>query len=91
VETFSSHEFFGIDLAYKDPALLVAVTASKRAPRHLDIWELLPRTNCGQCGESTCLAFAVGLLQQKHKLDECLPLMTDSSSTDRHAALEAML
>lgn len=29
---------------------LVAVTAKKRAPRHLDIWELLPRSNCGACG-----------------------------------------
>ena len=41
---------------------LTAVTAKKRAPRHLDIWELLPRTNCRQCGETACLAFAVGLL-----------------------------
>jgi 4Fe-4S ferredoxin len=69
----------------------MAVTAGKRAPRHLDIWELLPRTNCRQCGEATCLAFAVGLLQQKRKLNECLPLMTDSASAEHRAALEAML
>ena len=25
---------------------LVALKTQKRAPRHLDIWELLPRTNC---------------------------------------------
>jgi ArsR family metal-binding transcriptional regulator len=70
---------------------LVAQTAGKRAPRHLDIWELLPRTNCKQCGESSCLAFAVLLIQQKHSLDECIPLQQDPSFSDRQATLEAML
>jgi len=70
---------------------LVAQTAGKRAPRHLDIWELLPRTNCKQCGEATCLAFAVLLIQQKHSLDECIPLQQDPSFSDRRATLEAML
>lgn len=70
---------------------LVAVTARKRAPRHLDIWELLPRTNCRQCGEATCLAFAVGLLQQKRELGECAPLQGDTAFADRRATLEAML
>lgn len=70
---------------------LVAVTAKKRAPRHLDIWELLPRTNCRQCGEATCLAFAVGLLQQKRELAECLPLQSDPSFAERKATLDAML
>jgi ArsR family metal-binding transcriptional regulator len=70
---------------------LVAVTAGKRAPRHLDIWELLPRTNCRQCGEATCLAFAVGLVQQKRELSDCLPLMVDTALADRRATLEAML
>jgi len=70
---------------------LVAFTAGKRAPRHLDIWELLPRTNCKQCGDATCLAFAVGLLQQKRELAECLPLQQDLAFSDRKATLEAML
>jgi ArsR family metal-binding transcriptional regulator len=69
---------------------LVAVTQAKSAPRHLDIWALLPQTNCKQCGEATCLAFAVLLIQHKHSLDECLPLQSDLSFTDRKATLEAM-
>jgi ArsR family metal-binding transcriptional regulator len=70
---------------------LVAMTTKKRAPRHLDIWELLPRTNCKQCGEATCMAFAVGLLQKPRDLDECLPLMADPVLGERRATLEAML
>ena len=70
---------------------LVAVTQAKSAPRHLDIWALLPQTNCRQCGEATCLAFAVLLIQHKHSLEECTPLQSDGAFTDRRATLEAML
>jgi ArsR family metal-binding transcriptional regulator len=70
---------------------LIAVTAKKRAPRHLDIWELLPRTNCKQCGEATCLAFAVLLIQHKISLSECPVLVSDPAFSERQAALETML
>jgi ArsR family metal-binding transcriptional regulator len=70
---------------------LIAVPTRKRAPRHLDIWELLPRSNCGMCGESTCLAFAVAVIQQKRSLAECLSLTTDPSFDERRVTLEAML
>ena len=70
---------------------LTAVTTARRAPRHLDIYTLLPQTNCKQCGEATCLAFAVLLIQQTRSLDECLPLQQDPAFSDRRATLEAML
>jgi len=80
-----------VNAVWEKRAELVAVTARKRAPRHLDIWELLPRTNCGQCGEATCLAFAALLIQSKHRLEECVPLQGDNAFADRRATLEAML
>jgi ArsR family metal-binding transcriptional regulator len=70
---------------------LIALTTKKRAPHHLDLWELLPRTNCKQCGEATCMAFAVGLLQQNRELAECPVLMADPTLADRRATLESML
>ena len=70
---------------------LTAVTKARRAPRHLDVYTLLPQTNCKQCGEVTCLAFAVLLIQQKRSLDECLPVQQDPAFSDRRATLEAML
>jgi 4Fe-4S ferredoxin len=69
---------------------LIAVTEVRRAPRLLDIWSLLPRSNCRQCGEATCMDFAVGLLRQKWELADCLPLQTNSDFTDRLASLEVM-
>lgn len=40
----------------------------------LTIYECLPQTNCGECGESTCMAFAMKLLSGESKLNECMLL-----------------
>ena len=80
-----------INATWEKRAGLSAATERKHAPRHLDIWKLLPRSNCGLCGEATCLAFAVCVVQQKRLVTECLPLQSDSSFADRRATLEAML
>jgi acetyl-CoA decarbonylase/synthase complex subunit gamma len=37
----------------------------------LEIFKLLPKTNCKKCGMPTCLAFAMQLAQKRAKLDDC--------------------
>lgn len=37
----------------------------------LDIYKLLPKSNCGECGVPTCLAFAMKLAQKQTSLDKC--------------------
>lgn len=37
----------------------------------LDIYKLLPKTNCRQCGFSTCLAFAMQLARKAVKIEKC--------------------
>ena len=80
-----------VNATWEQRETLKAVTQARRAPRHLDVYTLLPQTNCKQCGEATCLAFAVLLIQQKRRLEECTPLQQDPAFTDRRAALEGML
>ena len=80
-----------INATWEHRTELVAVKNARHAPQWLDIWALLPQTNCKQCGEATCMAFAASLLQQKRAVSECLPLNADSSNADRQAALEAIL
>ncbi len=70
---------------------LIAVTENKRSPRPLDVWTLLPQTNCRECGEATCMAFAVGLLQEQRSVHECAPLVRDKNFSERRVSLEAML
>lgn len=80
-----------INATWSHRAELVAVTAARSAPRLLDIWALLPQTNCKQCGEATCMAFAAALLQQKRLLTECPTLDNDLSFSERRVTLETML
>lgn len=49
-------------------------------PTAIEIFKLLPKTNCGDCGFPTCLAFAMQLANQKVKLDEC-PFVSDDAKT----------
>jgi acetyl-CoA decarbonylase/synthase complex subunit gamma len=37
----------------------------------IQIYKLLPKTNCGECGVPTCLAFAMNLAAGKAELDAC--------------------
>jgi ArsR family metal-binding transcriptional regulator len=80
-----------INATWDNRAKLVAMTAKKHSPRPLDIWTLLPQTNCKKCGEATCMAFACNLLLQERELEECKPLHEDEAFDERRATLEAML
>ena len=37
----------------------------------LDIFKLLPKTNCGECGVPTCMAFAMKLAQKAANISDC--------------------
>ncbi len=50
----------------------------------LEIYKLLPKTNCKECGFPTCLAFAMKLAQKGAELADC-PYVTDEA----RAALDA--
>ncbi len=44
----------------------------------IEIFKLLPKTNCGECGVPTCLAFAMSLAAGKAELSAC-PYVTDEA------------
>lgn len=80
-----------INATWENRHELVAATAIRRAPRPLDIFSLLPQTNCKKCGEATCMAFACALLLQTRKLEECLTLRDDPAFLDRMKTIKTML
>jgi ArsR family metal-binding transcriptional regulator len=51
-----------------------------RRPRAnlMQLYRLLPRSNCAKCGCSTCLAFSAGLLEGNKQLADC-PDLTNRS------------
>ena len=56
----------------------------------LQIYGWLPKTNCHVCGEATCLAFAVRLLQGEQKLSKCVPLSTESKFSENKKIMQEM-
>jgi len=44
----------------------------------LDIYKLLPKTNCRECGFATCLAFAMQLAKKSVSIDKCPYLSEDA-------------
>ena len=48
----------------------------KTLPNVLDIYKLLPGTNCRECGSPTCMAFAAALRNDSTKLSLC-PYLTE--------------
>jgi len=44
----------------------------------IQIFKLLPKTNCKECGVPTCLAFAMNLASGKAELDDC-PYVSDEA------------
>jgi len=37
----------------------------------LDIFKVLPQSNCGDCGHKTCLAFATAVIKEGEELEKC--------------------
>jgi len=52
----------------------------------LEIFKLLPKSNCKKCGMPTCLAFAMQLAQKKAKLDDCPDASEEAKKTLAAAA-----
>jgi len=56
----------------------------------LEIFKLLPKTNCKKCGMPTCLAFAMALAQKRAKLEDCPDVSEEAKQKLAEAAAPPM-
>jgi ArsR family metal-binding transcriptional regulator len=56
----------------------------------LDAYWLLPRLNCKECGEATCMAFGVGLLVGNRRVPDCPHLQEDAFAEGGHRLAELL-
>jgi ArsR family metal-binding transcriptional regulator len=56
----------------------------------LDIFKLLPRTNCRRCGEMTCLAFAVFLADEQVSIMKCAEIFSSQYLEKRDELLRLL-
>lgn len=41
----------------------------------IDVYKLLPKTNCKECGQDNCMAFATKIVNREIIIDQCPPLL----------------
>ena len=56
----------------------------------LDVYKVLPRTNCGECSEKNCMAFATKLVNRETAPEKCASLLTKQNEK-AYAHLREML
>ena len=66
------------------------VTARKRLVT-MEIYQLLPQTNCKLCGQPTCFAFAGKLTVGEAKVEACTPLFDEAQYAEKRQTLLDML
>ncbi len=69
-----------IEPSYKSRAKLTVIT----------IYKLLPKTNCRECGEPTCMAFATKLISESVKIEQCRPLFREEHREHREQLLQLL-
>jgi ArsR family metal-binding transcriptional regulator len=62
----------------------------RRRPGPLEVYQLLPRTNCKDCGQPTCFVFASKLVMGQVALDAC-PILHEPEQAPQRAQLEERL
>ena len=56
----------------------------------LDVFRLLPGTNCKRCDEPTCLAFAVKLAARDIEVTKCAPLFSEKFQEKQRVLFELL-
>jgi ArsR family metal-binding transcriptional regulator len=62
----------------------------RRRPGMMEVYKLLPRTNCKACGEASCFVFANKLVAGHVQLQEC-PLLNELQYAEQQAHLAYLL
>jgi len=63
---------------------------SRQRPTPMAVYQLLPGTNCKECGQPTCFTFALKLTVSQVKISDC-PELSKPQYSDQLAALKDMV
>lgn len=72
-------------------ALITPDMTTHQRPTSMAIYNLLPNTNCRECGEPTCYSFALKLSISQKGLSDCPPLAEPQYANKRCALQEIIV
>ena len=73
---------------WKNRANITPSKELRKRPPALEIYYRLPKINCGDCGEETCMAFALRLWGREVSLTQCKPVFGGTRSNLKDALVE---
>lgn len=90
VDTWRILEFLRIraNECWRDRAGIIPDYTLHKKPPALEIYYRLPRVNCGECGEKTCMAFTLKLWSGQILLSKCKPVFEGKSGHLKDALVE---
>lgn len=62
-----------------------------KLPGPLEIYPLLPGTNCKDCGEANCMAFATKMAEHTVKLKDCTPLFEEAQYAKKLVKIQELV
>ncbi len=62
----------------------------RRRPTPMEVYKLLPGTNCRRCGQPTCFTFALKLVAAQARLEDC-PLLLEEAYAGQLARLREIV
>jgi ArsR family metal-binding transcriptional regulator len=80
-----------VNVTWERRGKLTPDTTVHQRRQPLELYHLLPRTNCRQCGEVTCFNFALQLVAGRAELSRCRPLYEEAELESRRRQLEELL
>ena len=57
----------------------------------IELYKATPRTNCKECGVSSCFIFAGKLVAGEADLDDCKPLINSPNYGDQYLKIREMI
>lgn len=79
-----------INEIYDKRSMIEPSNEMKKLPSPIEIYKNLPKSNCKECGEATCMAFASKILNGEQSIRQCSHLYKDIH-LDKLEKLETMI
>jgi len=76
-----------VNRTWEHRAELTPSTEMRRRLKPMEVYKLLPATNCKACGQPTCFTFALKVTAGEAEPEQCPPLLTDAHREKREKLL----
>ena len=77
-----------LNAVWQDKDRITPSYREKKQPPVMEVFKLLPRTNCRRCGYTTCMAFAAAVSRGAAKPEDWPPLCEEASPVNREKLRE---